>query len=95
MQPYQNHAFSGAVTVDRLLYNVKVGRVAMAVDGRLHAFNITEMKMQPPFEPAPEITSPAMATRNDARAYYGHSDKIIRVHLETGAREEVLKCPAR
>ena len=94
VQPYQNHVFSGAVTVDRLLYNAKVDRVAMAVDGRLHVFNITEMKMQPPFEPAPpEITSTAMATRNDACAYYGHSDKIVRVHLETGAREEVLQMP--
>ena len=95
LQPYQNHSFEGALTVNRLLYNEKAGRVAMAADGMLRVFNVRDMAMQPPFEPAPpEITSPGVAGRQeDACVYYGHGNEIVRVHLETGAWEQVLVLP--
>ncbi len=94
MQPYWNHAFDGATTVNRLSYNVHLNYVVMAVDNTLHVFDINAMRMRPPFHEAPPtITSTAMAQRNDPYVYYGHESALVRVHLDTGAWEKVLDMP--
>ncbi len=94
LQPYRNHSFEGAVTVDRLLCSSVLGKVSMAVDGRLQVFDMKTMRMQPRFENMPpEITSASVAQRKDACIYYGHHAKIVRVHLVTGAWEQVLEIP--
>ncbi len=95
LQPYWNHSFEAAVTVDRLLYNPSVDKVAMAVDGVLRVFSVNDMRMLPSFEQkSPTITSAGLAERNDACVYYGHQNRIVRTHLETGAWEQVLEMPA-
>lgn len=94
VQPYWNHVFKDAVTVDRLCLNRQANRVALAVDDHLRVFDVNGMKIQDAFEEGlPEITSADMAIRQDPYVYFGHDSAIIRVHLVSGLWEEVIVLP--
>lgn len=93
LQPYLNHPFDGATEVNRLTYNGQRNYVIMAVDDALQVFDVNAMRMRPPFD-VPPVTSAAMAQRDDPYVYYGHETSLLRVHLDTGAWEQVVEMPA-
>ncbi len=94
LQPYWNHAFAGATTVDRLCLHPAMNRVVMAVDQSLRVFRIDETALQPiPDPPPPPATSAAIVQRGDAYVYYGHEDALVRMHLDSGQWETMTTLP--